>query len=1168
MGGRDPAAAVDTAVFISIQHKRAKVGVSASRKTPAFILAGLQTPVRHALLFRKYFSARDARAPRPTASRSRAILRDTPVLTDPPAQGDHPPLDKARFLLGDWLVDLAANRIERGEEVVALEPRPMAVLAELCRRSNQVVTAEELLDACWPGQTPPDNQVHKVIAGLRRAMGDNASAPSYIETIRKQGYRVIAPIRVLSGQGPRSLGGAWRGKSPFRGLEAFDTEHAGVYFGRDEAVYQLHMRLERQLQRRHPLVLLLGPSGCGKTSLVRAGLLPAMAAAAPDSAVRLRACTVALLDLGAESDSGPWQALAGALLDWEVADAPLLSGHSIASLAPLLQARPEEVLRLLEIGLQNRRRGDASLPLLVLDRLEALFAPAAGIDVQGFLDCVEKLVHSGLVMLLAVCRNDFYPSLACHRLLMHDKEHGAHMDLAPPDAQAIMQMIRLPARAANLSYGSDASTLNRLDDRLCADALQAGDALPLLQYTLQALYLNREPGGELSWAAYDALGGLEGAIGRRAEAVLAALPAPQQAALTRLLPRLVTVAGEDASPTSRSVSSASLTDSSERALVDALIEARLLVADRLRGGEIGVRVAHEALLRRWPRVTAWVAQHRATLTARAELLPWARRWADGGRVKGLLLPRGTLLWQSERALLAAPQLFGADEHDFVRRSQARLKAQTRWRLAATGGALALDVLGSIGEQGLQALNPADLGDELPADTLQRAKALVVIGEVNSSRGKNQLAMAVTALNRAYDMLLAMGPARGVDTGDYYKTLGASAFWLGQIAYDAGRLDEASRQMARYRGASERWLAAAPGQPQARAELGYALGSLSSIAMRRGLWREAEQGFQASLALKMAVLADHPGDVEAQDAIISARTWLGQLAHLQGESSKALALYDAARTVQLELAKGRPGESVRLRDLGVIETRRGEALQALDRQAEALQARQAALDWLEKALVNGASNRFWQAEGLLAESALLLARAEAGEPVERALARLQRRLAAPDPAPAADKAKPDNLRERRQSAAQLHLAGAEQAARAGDWPAVRASADAAAQEMRTLMQQYPYLWQGREMQAHAALLQLRTAAGADGGVYPAALCEAGRQTLQSAIDSGQAGYVLEAWLAARACAGAAPIAKSDLQKLTAGGYRPRSIEFLSHSTRQFKPGSQHDDFSSSPRSAAR
>jgi hypothetical protein len=254
----------------------------------------------------------------------------------------------------------------------------------------------------------------------------------------------------------------------------------------------------------------------------------------------------------------------------------------------------------------------------------------------------------------------------------------------------------------------------------------------------------------------------------------------------------------------------------------------------------------------------------------------------------------------------------------------------------------------------------------------------------------------------------------------------------------------------------------------------------------------------------------------------------------------------------------------LRDLGVIETRRGEALQALDRQAEALQARQAALDWLEKALVNGASNRFWQAEGLLAESALLLAKAEAGEPVERALAALQRRLAASDAAPAAGKAKPESLREWRQSTAQLHLASAEQAARAGAWPAARAAADAAAQEMRTLMQQYPYLWQGREMQAHAALLQLRAEAGAHGGIYSPALCEAGRQTLQSAIDSGQAAYVMEVWLAMRACAGTSPIAQSDVQKLTAGGYRPRSIEFISQSTRQFNQGSQHDNLSSSPR----
>lgn len=1119
-------------------------------------------------------------------------MKHAPASADCALPGSEAMVDGARFLLGDWLVDVAAHRIERGDTIVALEPRPMAVLAELCRRANEVVTADALLEACWPDQAQSDNPVHKVIAGLRRALQDHATRPSYIETIRKQGYRVIAPIRLLSDQGPRSLSGAWRGKSPFRGLEPFDTEHASVYFGRDDAVRQLHARLYAQQERGHPLVVLLGPSGSGKTSLVRAGLIPAMLTNPAAGGVPLRACAVALMDLGALDDSGPWHALAGALLDWEIADVPLLSGHSIASLAPLLREQPRELLRLLRIGLRGRRDAEAGLPLLVLDRLEGLFAPAADVDVQAFLDCIETLVRSGLTLVLAVCRNDFYPSLACHRLLMHDKEYGAHMDLAPPDAQAIMQMIRLPARAASLTYGSDDSGLNRLDDRLCADAMQAGDALPLLQYTLQALYLKREPGDELTWAAYDALGGLEGAIGSRAEAILAALPVAQQAALARLLPRLVALSADDASPTSRSVSGSSLTDDKELALVEALIDARLLVADRL-GGDIGFRVAHEALLRRWPRVTTWVAQHRGTLTTRAELVPWVRRWLDGGRANALLLPRGALLWQSGSAVLAAPQLFGRDEHDFVDRSHARLKSQTRWRVAATAGAVALaviagvvaarnaqlaetvsarevqsrrlatfmlgeladqlrgvgklDLLGSIGEQGVKLLSPIDLQDELAADTLQRAKALVVIGEVNSSRGKNHLETANTALTRAYEMLRAMGYVPGIDLADYYKTLGASAFWLGQIAYDAGRLDEASRQMARYREASEQWLAAAPGHPAARAELGYALGSLSSIAIKRGRWNDARRGFEASLALKLAVLADHPDDVEAQDAVASARTWLGQLAHIQGTPEHALALYDAARAVQLRLTKDRPGESVRLRGLGVVEVRRAEALQALGRGADAVQARQASVSWLSRALVNGAGNLFWQAEHLHAEGALLLAQADSGAALDQDLPFLQR-LADQE------KIKQAHPHLWRLSMANAHLAYAEQSARARKWPAARERASAAAQELHTLMAQHPYLWQGRELQARAGLLLIRVHADAKAGADFPAQCASTRLALQPAIDSGQAGLVLEAWLVARACAGGGPIAGADLQKLTTGGYRPLSTAFLM----QFTRGPHHDD----------
>jgi tetratricopeptide (TPR) repeat protein len=712
--------------------------------------------------------------------------------------------------------------------------------------------------------------------------------------------------------------------------------------------------------------------------------------------------------------------------------------------------------------------------------------------------------------------------------------------------------------------------------------MHAPDALPLLQYTLQTLYLKREPGGELTWAAYAELGGLEGAIGSRAEAILATLPVSQQAALPRLLPRLVSLAAEDAVPTSRTVPSASLIDPDEAALVQALVEEHLLVADRI-GGVTGFRVAHEALLRQWLRVTAWVSQHRATLAARDELMPWVQRWLDGARAAALLLPRGSLLWQSSGAIASVPHLFGPDEREFLARSQAKLKWQARRRWAAAAGAVALalvaviaavrnaqlartasarelesrrlatfmlgdladqlrpigklDMLNSVGEQGLSVLSAMDARDELPPDTLQRAKALVVIAEVNSSRGRNHLAVARAALARATDLLTALGHPATRDAAEYYKTLGASAFWLGQIAFDAGNFDEASRQMARYRQSCDQWLAAAPKDPQARVELGYALSSLSSIAMKRGAWDEAWQGFQASLALKQAVLAKQPAAVEVLDAIASTRTWLGQVAHIQGKPEQALALYDAARATQLQLLKQRPHEAVRLRDLGVLDVLRAETLRALGRRDAAVAARLTSLSWLDQALVNGASNVFWQAERLHAESGLLLAEVDTGRAADRRLVSLRQRLSRQDGL------WPASQPLRHQTLAQVALAEAELATRAGAWADAREHARRAAQELRTLMSEHPHQWQGRELRARAGLLVLRLDAATTAGRPSRSSCAALRAGLQPAVDSGQAGFALEAWLIARECADGGGPTATELQTLRAGGYQPRALDFF-------------------------
>ncbi|HLO94387.1 MAG TPA: winged helix-turn-helix domain-containing protein, partial [Burkholderiaceae bacterium] len=349
-----------------------------------------------------------------------------------------------RFELGEWRVDPAANRLAHATEgEQSLEPRAMAVLLALCDSPGEVISADTLLVRCWGDALVEgglgDNPVHKSINQLRRALGDSATAPRYIETIRKRGYRVIAPVR--GGQG-QARSGAWQGGSPFRGLQAFDTRHAEVFFGREQATQELLRSVTAQMQRQHGLVLVLGPSGSGKTSLVSAGLIPALQREPLGARWQLVShCQLDLADLSVQSPETAGGtahapafalALAAALLDWETPDGePLLAGFNAHDLARALGETPATVLAELRAALL--RQGGAGQPyaLLFIDRLEALFRPPLGEEAQRepALRLLQQLAESGCVLLVAACRNDYYPQLAQHPWLMRDKAQGGHLDL-------------------------------------------------------------------------------------------------------------------------------------------------------------------------------------------------------------------------------------------------------------------------------------------------------------------------------------------------------------------------------------------------------------------------------------------------------------------------------------------------------------------------------------------------------------------------------------------------------------------------------------------------------------------------------------------------------------------------------------------------------------------
>ncbi len=104
------------------------------------------------------------------------------------------PESLATTRIGEWRIAPDLNQIARGAEIVRLEPKAMAVLLRLAARPGEVVSRDELLAAVWPNVIVGDNALTQVVIKLRKALGDTAHEPRYIQAISKKGYRLIATV--------------------------------------------------------------------------------------------------------------------------------------------------------------------------------------------------------------------------------------------------------------------------------------------------------------------------------------------------------------------------------------------------------------------------------------------------------------------------------------------------------------------------------------------------------------------------------------------------------------------------------------------------------------------------------------------------------------------------------------------------------------------------------------------------------------------------------------------------------------------------------------------------------------------------------------------------------------------------------------------------------------
>ncbi|MBI3796650.1 MAG: AAA family ATPase [Deltaproteobacteria bacterium] len=162
-----------------------------------------------------------------------------------------------------YRLDLTNSQLWRGKRALVLTRQTFAVLRYLVEHAGQVVTKAELFDALWPGTAVSDGALTFCIVELRKALGDKAKKPKFIETMHRQGYRFLPCVTTQPVQ-----------NSQFNILNAssqselFNCKAAPLLVGRDSDLTYLHHRLEQAVSGERQLVFVTGEAGIGKTTLI------------------------------------------------------------------------------------------------------------------------------------------------------------------------------------------------------------------------------------------------------------------------------------------------------------------------------------------------------------------------------------------------------------------------------------------------------------------------------------------------------------------------------------------------------------------------------------------------------------------------------------------------------------------------------------------------------------------------------------------------------------------------------------------------------------------------------------------------------------------------------------------------------------------------------------
>jgi WD40 repeat protein len=413
------------------------------------------------------------------------------------------------------------------------------------------------------------------------------------------------------------------GDSPYVGLAAFQPEDSERFFGRERLVLDVLDRLAE-----HRLLAVFGVSGAGKSSLLRAGVLPR---------ARATGMPTVLLSPG----TSPLRELAAHLA--------ALTGGDQDTVARELADDPAAILGVVEAAIADHP-SEIDL-LIVVDQFEEVFTLCSDAgEGTAFVDALLSAADpdGGRCRIVLGVRADFYHRCAANARLARALA-TAQVVVGPMTGEELSQAITKPAVAAGCTVEG------ALLAKIVADAGGQPGMLPLVSHALLEAWRRRR-GNALTVAGYEAAGGIHGAVAQTAERAYTALAPEHRRRARQLLLRLVTV-GDGTEDTKRRVRRDEPND--DVVVLDALAHARLVTLDR-----DTVEIAHEALIRCWPRLRDWLDEDRDSIRLHRQLAEATAGWESVHHDPGALY-RGVRLAVAAEWAELHPDGLTARERSFL-----------------------------------------------------------------------------------------------------------------------------------------------------------------------------------------------------------------------------------------------------------------------------------------------------------------------------------------------------------------------------------------------------------------------------------------------------------------------------------------------------------------------